>query len=54
MNNLLTLSVQIKKVLANCYYELKEYRIDAIGGEGEQNTMLDRKLFDGLIYSVFK
>jgi ATP-dependent DNA helicase RecG len=43
MNNLLTLPVQIKKVLANGHYELKEYTIDAIEGEGEHSTMLDRK-----------
>jgi ATP-dependent DNA helicase RecG len=43
MNNLLTLPVQIKKVLANGHYELKEYTIDAIEGEGEHSTMLARK-----------
>lgn len=43
MNNLLTLPVQIKKVLANGHYELKEYTIDTIEGEGEHSTMLDRK-----------
>lgn len=43
MNNLLILLVQIKKALANGHYELKEHTIDALEGEGEQSTMLDRK-----------
>lgn len=43
MNNLLIAPVQIKKALPNGHYELMEYTIDAIEGEGEQSTMLDRK-----------
>jgi len=35
--------VQIKKVLANGHYELKEYTIDGLEGEGEQSSMLDRR-----------
>jgi len=43
VNNLLIPSVQIKKVLANGHYELKEYTIDGLEGEGEQSSMLDRR-----------
>lgn len=43
MNNLLFPSLQIKKALANDHYELKEYTIDGLEGEGEQSSMLDRK-----------
>jgi len=43
VNNLQILSVQIKKALANGHYELKEYTIDGLEGEGEQSSMLDRR-----------
>jgi len=33
----------IKKALANGHYELKEYTIDGLEGEGEQSSMLDRR-----------
>ncbi|AQK74115.1 ATP-dependent DNA helicase homolog RECG chloroplastic [Zea mays] len=41
--DLVYVSGKIKKVLANGHYELKEYTIDAIEGEGEHSTMLARK-----------
>ncbi|CAN6280224.1 unnamed protein product [Urochloa humidicola] len=41
--NLVYVSGKIKKTLANGHYELKEYTIDGLEGEGEQSSMLDRK-----------
>ncbi|CAD6242698.1 unnamed protein product [Miscanthus lutarioriparius] len=41
--DLVYVSGKIKKALANGHYELKEHTIDALEGEGEQSTMLDRK-----------
>ncbi|CAD6249758.1 unnamed protein product [Miscanthus lutarioriparius] len=41
--DLVFVSGKIKKALANGHYELKEHTIDALEGEGEQSTMLDRK-----------
>ncbi|CAN6233742.1 unnamed protein product [Urochloa humidicola] len=41
--DLVYVSGKIKKALANGHYELKEYTIDGLEGEGEQSSMLDRK-----------
>ncbi|CAO2040963.1 unnamed protein product [Urochloa humidicola] len=41
--DLVYVSGKIKKALANGHYELKEYIIDGLEGEGEQSSMLDRK-----------
>ncbi|KAF8750149.1 hypothetical protein HU200_012397 [Digitaria exilis] len=41
--DLVYVSGKIKKALANGHYELKEYTIDGLEGEGEQGSMLDRK-----------
>jgi len=41
--DLVYVSGKIKKALANGHYELKEYTIDGLEGEGEQSSMLDRR-----------
>uniref|UniRef100_K3YPP9 DNA 3'-5' helicase n=1 Tax=Setaria italica TaxID=4555 RepID=K3YPP9_SETIT len=41
--DLVYVSGKIKKALSNGHYELKEYTIDGLEGEGEQSSMLDRK-----------
>ncbi|PUZ77313.1 hypothetical protein GQ55_1G360800 [Panicum hallii var. hallii] len=41
--DLVYVSGKVKKALANGHYELKEYTIDGLEGEGEQSSMLDRR-----------